>query len=207
MRAMSPVSNHLPSNSSRVMSSRLAYPANRNGPVTCSRPSVSGRQDGAVDVDDPDPHPGQRVAVALDDLLLGVAGDAEGDQGVLGLPPAADHGQLGPPLPGLPDDGRRDRSAEAAEEPQGGEVAGKTTTTAAASRPNESDLLPLSTQSSPSRTARNCGIPASEPACGSVSPIPTISAPLQILGTQCAATSGAAFAATICPTSEPTTCR
>ena len=81
------------------------------------------------------------------------------------------------------------------------------TTTAAASRPNESDLLPLSTQSSPSRTACNCGIPASEPACGSVSPIPTISAPLQIFGTQYAATSGAAFAATICPTSEPTTCR
>ena len=41
MRAMSPVSNHLPSNSSRVISSRLAYPANRNGPVTCNRPSVS----------------------------------------------------------------------------------------------------------------------------------------------------------------------
>ena len=39
--------------------------------------------------------PGPRVAVVLDDLLLGVARDAEGDQRVLALAPAAEHGQAG----------------------------------------------------------------------------------------------------------------
>ena len=81
------------------------------------------------------------------------------------------------------------------------------TTTAAASRPNDSDLDPLSTQSSPSRTAVSRGFPASEPACGSVSPMPTISSPLQIFGTHSSATAGVALPARICPTSEPTTCR
>jgi hypothetical protein len=81
------------------------------------------------------------------------------------------------------------------------------TTTAAASRPNDSDLLPFKIQSSPSRTAARRGVPASEPACGSVSPMPTISSPPQILGTQWAAMSGAALAVTICPTNEPNTWR
>ena len=81
------------------------------------------------------------------------------------------------------------------------------TTTAAASLPNDSDFTPFSTQSPPSRTAVSRGIPASEPACGSVSPMPTISSPLQIFGTHCWATSGTALPARICPTRDPTTCR
>src|SRR3954447_9230472 len=81
------------------------------------------------------------------------------------------------------------------------------TTTAAASLPNDRDFTPSRTQSSPSRRAVSRGIPASEPACGSVSPMPTISSPLQIRGTHARATSGTALAAMIWPTSEPTTCR
>ena len=51
----------------------------------------------SVEVDDADLHAGERVAVALDELLLRVAGDAQGDQRVLALPPAAEHGQAGQP--------------------------------------------------------------------------------------------------------------
>jgi len=63
------------------------------------------------------------------------------------------------------------------------------TTTAAASWPNDSDLVPSRIQSEPSRTAVSRGFPASDPPCGSVSPIPTISSPLQIRGTHSLASS------------------
>ena len=87
-------------------------------------------------------------------------------------------------------------------------VRAKTTAPCGIAAAGTCDLAPVSTQSlAVADSARSRGLPASEPACGSDSPIPTMPSPLVICGTHCAATSGRALPARICPTSEPTTCR
>ena len=70
----------------------------------------------------PHSHARPRVPVGVDQLLVGVAGYAEGDQDVFGLPPAAKYCQPGQLGPRLPDDRAGDGSAHAAEQPQARQI-------------------------------------------------------------------------------------
>src|SRR4051794_9889809 len=85
-------------------------------------PLLPRGQVAAGEVDDADLHPRPRVAVALDELLLGVTGLAEGDQRVLALAPPAEHGEAGQLLLRRAQDGARYRRAHAGEDPQRGEL-------------------------------------------------------------------------------------